>query len=834
MALNILLYPPHNIASFEAFAYNLFATDKGYDPKSGISTPFGKGIYSKYPDGSRYHDVTGVTSFSTRNVLVPVLQFDDNFSNKNALMFNLHSEKNRGEALDKVMDGYERGQRNVSAVTKIVQLVQDVDGIRPACLMMYPISPSEEPYKLVAFIAIIQNWDTVIGRAIPSNAKGIDFVLSDGTATFTFTISSDTTVKLLGKGDLHDRNYNSYQRTYYDFTNTGYAIYNIKYYPNETYFPAYLKIGPIVGCIVTMVFILLLSSLFAVYNYYLHRQLQHKQEALDSKRTFVRFISHEIRTPLNTVCLGLKLLQDEAHEALLLSKQTRVAVVEDDVEKCVNSENQKVNEEDNQNEYDTLINRNEQSTGSLSTVDHTLIKMEGVTNHSVSASRALTTSKPNNGVHAKEKKTLDGRVSGWVELIKDIEESSNNAVDVLNELMSYDKIEMKTLEIEKEILPIWTLLYSSIKPFYIQAREKGIQMELQLETESPIVSDERKRILRNLYVIGDPIRLVQVFRNLVSNALKFSDSGSIVKIDVTWVPDHMLTEGYSVLRSAIGSSLGKDPPAKQPMKGLSDLEPAGSVLISVEDSGPGLSADNMKLLFKEGVQFNANQLQAGGGSGLGLWITKGLVNLHNGKISAHSPGLGQGATFMVELPVLKHSVVTASQDISSEHLNDQDSEGTKILTEGPASLQLAVAKARSTTKVSIRNVLVVDDAMLNRKMVCRLLGNLGCSFTEATNGSEAVLTMKKVLDSNDPEQQFDLVFLDFEMPVMKGPEAAAEMRRLGCKTIIIGITGNVLQADVDYFMGHGADTVLSKPMSFLKLTDSMRHLNCSNLGDHIL
>jgi len=75
--------------------------------------------------------------------------------------------------------------------------------------------------------------------------------------------------------------------------------------------------------------------------------------------------------------------------------------------------------------------------------------------------KALTPSKPDSALNANYKNTLDGRVEGWVDLIKDIEESSNNAVDVLNELMSYDKIEMKTLEIDKEVclLPIkfWSI-----------------------------------------------------------------------------------------------------------------------------------------------------------------------------------------------------------------------------------------------------------------------------------------------------------------------------------------------------------------------------------------
>ena len=78
------------------------------------------------------------------------------------------------------------------------------------------------------------------------------------------------------------------------------------YYPNDDYFPATLVIGPIVGCGVIMVLILLVAALVGAYYFIINRQLQQKQEALDSKRAFVRFISHEIRTPLNTVCLGLK------------------------------------------------------------------------------------------------------------------------------------------------------------------------------------------------------------------------------------------------------------------------------------------------------------------------------------------------------------------------------------------------------------------------------------------------------------------------------------------------------------------------------------------------
>ena len=75
------------------------------------------------------------------------------------------------------------------------------------------------------------------------------------------------------------------------------------------------------------------------------------------------------------------------------------------------------------------------------------------------------------------------------------------------------------------------------------------------------------------------------------------------------------------------------------------------MLVSVRDSGVGLSEDNLKQMFREGIQFNANQLQGGQGSGLGLWISKGFVDLHKGSLVASSDGIGRGSKFDMELPV---------------------------------------------------------------------------------------------------------------------------------------------------------------------------------------
>jgi len=766
-----LLYPPKDTASFEAFAYEFFAETSYYPSNIGVS-PFGRGIYGKFLNGTKYHDRTGKTKFSKRNILTPVFEIYD-YESLTAVMYNLHSEKYRAIAIDSVMDAWDSGIRNKSAVTPLVQLVQDPSP-RPASLMVFPIAPPNDPDVLVGFIRIVHNWDTILSQAVPSNAKGIDFVVSDNIKMVTFTITDDRTVGFKGSGDVHDRQFNSYRRQYNAFTNDGYSAYSVVFYPNASYFPSFLMIGPIVGCVVTIVFILLCTLCFAAYNFYMNRQLLHKQEALDSKRSFVRFISHEIRTPMNTVCMGLRVLQDEAQSA-------------------------------------------------LSTF---MVRLDNAFKASASATSSVS--------------KLMERVSRWIDLMQEVEESSNNAVSVLNELLNYDKIEMKTLKIDKELLPVWSLISSSVKPFHIQAKEKGLVMNMLLE---------RDPLAEGLLVIGDSLRLAQVFRNVVSNALKFSFKGTSVEIKQVWHKDRLLEAG------------------KLAIEDISDtnLEPAGSVEISVKDSGAGLSADNLKQLFREGMQFNANKLQGGGGSGLGLWIAKGIVNLHGGIISATSEGQGTGATFTVELPVVRALSADARSKQNSHSQNNDH--GSLLLGGDSLSLQ------DPFDRIVVRNVLVVDDAPLNRKMLCRLLTNIGCKCMEFCNGYECVEMMRNKLqrsqsasnskkltlmnvdnefsemdeqihskgsnhnnieDFYDDDTAIDLILMDFEMPVKKGPEACAELRAMGVDCLIVGVTGNVLQADIDYYVSMGAQSVVAKPFSLVKLMETLKRFHCVSLGKKIL
>lgn len=100
---------------------------------------------------------------------------------------------------------------------------------------------------------------------------------------------------------------------------------------------------------------------------------------------------------------------------------------------------------------------------------------------------------------------------------------------------------------------------------------------------------------------------------------------------------------------------------------------------------------------------------------------------------------------------------------------------------------------------------------MSRKLLCRLLSNLGCRCTQAGDGLECIELVRNLSSRKKPP--FDFILMDFEMPRMNGPEAAYSLRRDGIFTPIIGITGNVLPEDQDYFMSAGADRVLRKPLS---------------------
>ena len=230
------------------------------------------------------------------------------------------------------------------------------------------------------------------------------------------------------------------------------------------------------------------------------------------------------------------------------------------------------------------------------------------------------------------------------------------------------------------------------------------------------------------------------------------------------------------------------------------IDRGGSIRFAVKDQGVGMSPEQLLELFAEGVQFDANKLQAGGGSGLGLSISKGIVEQHGGTIKVESEGYGMGTTFTVELPLYKFPQGVPSSAEHGRGMNEARTDASSTTDSHP----------RQPKK---HHVLVVEDSASNRKMLVRLIERAGHTVATATNGQEAVDAYMRDVQAglDDPDHvPFDTILMDSEMPVMNGPDTTRKLRKMGCTTAILGVTGNVLSEDVDHFKAQGADEVFGK------------------------
>ena len=469
-------------------------------------------------------------------------------------------------------------------------------------------------------------------------------------------------------------------------------------------------------------------------------------------------------------------------------------------------------------------------------------------------------------------------------------------------------------------------------------------------------------ILEHQLLFGDKPKLSQVIRNLVSNALKFTPEYGKVTIVGHWNP-RGLPEAFEKLKHHLAQQAAGKGTAAMDNNGNEEIKienyvSKGSVVLTVTDSGAGMSAENLARLFQEGVQFNPNKLQAGQGSGLGLWISKGIVAFHHGKLSATSAGEGQGSTFTLELPLVvlknlpKPSITMSSSQIVnnmgltgkgkellmmpsyqnipvdgmvSTPTGDDDNSvstagpGTVLVklrsnsaiadestitsaiaaaistnsmqgskyphlyphnTVAPAPMQTALnrkersssesethSQSSSNGQVSVNkggtssngsathggpglrpehllpskfgeiellsesglstrypNILVTDDAPTNRKMICRSLQAIGFHCMQAVDGVDCVEKVKQSM-TMPGAIPIHLILMDYEMPRMDGPTASSVLRSLQCNVPIIGITGNVLSEDTEFFLKHGATRVIHKPFTVQALEKVLREIS---------
>lgn len=325
-------------------------------------------------------------------------------------------------------------------------------------------------------------------------------------------------------------------------------------------------------------------------------------------------------------------------------------------------------------------------------------------------------------------------------------DSAGHLLHIINQILDFSKIEAGALELEELTVCPAQLVRHTARSLEHLAQTKGVALHVINGASLPEL------------VWLDPVRVRQVLTNLIGNAIKFTDEGSIT------------------VESCVRPHTSPD---------WVTLE------IAVTDTGVGFDDARIEALFSPFTQADGSITRSYGGTGLGLAITRSLMQLMGGDVTATSQQ-GQGACFTIRFPV-KHVTLPAAEVVSSSNAN---MEADLMLLGRPLS------------------VLLVEDHEINRKLAQIMLQRMGHQFVTANDGQQA-------LDCLDKEH-FDVVLLDVMMPVMDGLTALRlwrerEAQRHLRRTTVLMVTAHAMTGDRERFMAAGADGYVSKPMSEVSL-----------------
>ncbi|MGA3400998.1 MAG: ATP-binding protein [Acetobacteraceae bacterium] len=328
-----------------------------------------------------------------------------------------------------------------------------------------------------------------------------------------------------------------------------------------------------------------------------------------------------------------------------------------------------------------------------------------------------------------------------------VRDSAAALLRVIDDVLDISKLEAGRMELDPVDFDLGETVAATVALLVPRAREKGIALTTQ------IAPDARQRFH------ADAIRLRQVLLNLISNAIKFTERGSVA-VTVTLEPE------AAVARAAAAAT------ASDGMR---------RVAIEVTDTGIGMTEETQARLFQKFTQADSSISRRFGGTGLGLAITRELLALMGGTIAVTSQP-GQGSRFVVTLPLLP--------PVGTAPVGGTDAPG------------VGGAAGRSL------RVLVADDNQTNQRLVAALLESAGHTADLVTNGREAVEAVLRT--------QYDVVLMDVQMPVLDGVQATRRIRALpppAGAVPIVALTADAVAGAEDRYRGAGMDAYLSKPLS---------------------
>ena len=343
--------------------------------------------------------------------------------------------------------------------------------------------------------------------------------------------------------------------------------------------------------------------------------------------------------------------------------------------------------------------------------------------------------------------------------IIDYSESIQNAgktlMMLINSILDFSKIEDGKMEIVPVRYSTKEMISNLVSSVIVRAKDKGLEFNVNVD----------KCLPKLMY--GDDVRIGQVILNLLTNAIKYTEKGS-----VTLTIGERERDEYSV-----------------------------ELYVEVKDTGIGIREEDMKKLFESFSRLEEKRNRNIEGTGLGMSIVTGLLNMMGGKLNVESE-YGKGSVFSF----------TLKQGIE---------DGTPIGDFKPGPSEIKHVKKSEDLKFPNAKVLVVDDNMMNLKVASRLLGLSEIVSDTVSSGAQALEAVRK--------KEYDVIFLDHMMSGMDGIETLANMKKenlLPEKTRVIALTANAIIGAKETYISAGFDDYLSKPIEVKSLQEMLeKHLD---------
>lgn len=377
-----------------------------------------------------------------------------------------------------------------------------------------------------------------------------------------------------------------------------------------------------------------------------------------------------------------------------------------------------------------------------------------------------------------ENKTLNQEEIHYSEVIH---AAGKELLALIDDILDLSKIEAGKLEIvidEINVTELPALLQQIFDPV---ARNKDIKLNIEIDPDAPAL------------LSTDGHRLQHILKNLLSNAFKFTEEGSVTL--------SIGKAGNAVLQELYGENA-----------------PDEAVKIAVSDTGIGIPKDKQDVIFEAFKQVDGTTNRQYGGTGLGLSICREFARLLNGKITVESE-LGSGSTFTLYMPNISDEEAKAILDRASEKEND--AAGTVITAAKAEELEDSshevAAGQHAETLFKGKRVLLVDDDARNVYALKAALASSGMDVTVASDGRDC-------LDVLEQDTGFDLILMDIMMPVMDGYETMRCIRQDDRLTgiPIIALTAKAMKSDRDKCLEAGASDYISKPLNMDQLFSLMR------------